>query len=208
MSTVRAFVNIDSAGSGGPLQIFQATPTSSWLLQMYARHAPHPTGATLYSDIFESKIIPSITDFTVMVENSNTPGLDMAWSDNGYVYHTEHDTPDVIIPGSLQHGMFVFWSCVYGSVDVINFSTSKHESTSKFDLRSGGMSKVFYVLYRPNNLHGIFLAGGDNVLALIKALVFDEQLPMHLEESSAMPACTCSFIEPVFKVFRSSNAWP
>ena len=46
----------------------------------------------------------SIRDFLLRIfrDHGNIPGLDIAFIENGYVYHTDQDTPDRIPDGSIQ----------------------------------------------------------------------------------------------------------
>ncbi len=88
--------------------MFQTAQGSSWLIDQYAHTAQHPSGASLYDDLFKLKLIPSTTDFVVIDKYGGIPGLDMAWGENGYVYHTLLDDVDQIIPGSVQYGMLLF----------------------------------------------------------------------------------------------------
>eukprot|EP00958_Prasinococcus_capsulatus_P002704 scaffold234_cov406-Prasinococcus_capsulatus_cf.AAC.7 len=42
---IRAFLNLESVGTGGPLLMFQVSPKASWLLEAYARAVSHPFGS-------------------------------------------------------------------------------------------------------------------------------------------------------------------
>jgi hypothetical protein len=98
---VRAFVNLEAVGSAGGAIVFQAS--HDWLLEAYARSAPHPYGTVIGQDLFQSGVIPSDTDFRVYRQEANLPGLDMALFQDGYAYHTALDRMDRLTPGSLQH---------------------------------------------------------------------------------------------------------
>ena len=103
LATVRAFVNLESAGPGGKAILFQAGPGNSWLTRAYARAAPHPYGSVYGQDIFQSGAIPSTTDFEVYRDGGGLRGLDVAFYRDGYAYHTALDRTDRIARGSLQH---------------------------------------------------------------------------------------------------------
>ncbi|GJN92127.1 hypothetical protein Rhopal_005157-T1 [Rhodotorula paludigena] len=99
-STVRAVINIEACGTDGKEIVFQAT--SPEMIQALAR-TPSPYATVIASEIFQTGLILSDTDFRQFVEYGNLTGLDMAIVQNSYRYHTTLDTVDAIEPGSLQH---------------------------------------------------------------------------------------------------------
>ncbi|XP_064624379.1 endoplasmic reticulum metallopeptidase 1-like [Lineus longissimus] len=101
---IRAFVNLDSAGSGGRELVFQTGPENPWLVKAYAEAAVYPYASIVGQEIFQSGFIPSDTDFRIYRDFGNIPGIDIAYINNGYVYHTEFDTADRIPKGCLQRG--------------------------------------------------------------------------------------------------------
>ncbi|XP_059412979.1 endoplasmic reticulum metallopeptidase 1-like [Carassius carassius] len=99
---VRAFVNLDAAGVGGNELVFQTGPENPWLAQAYARAAVHPFATVVGQDIFQSGLIPSDTDFRIFKDFGNIPGIDLAFIENGFIYHTKYDTPGRIHTDSIQ----------------------------------------------------------------------------------------------------------
>uniref|UniRef100_A0AAG5CWP0 FXNA-like protease n=1 Tax=Anopheles atroparvus TaxID=41427 RepID=A0AAG5CWP0_ANOAO len=99
---VRAFINLESAGSGGKELLFQSGPGHPWLIEAYSRAVPHPFGQTIGEEIFQLGLIPSGTDFAIFHEFGHIPGLDFAHIFNGYRYHTQYDSIAYLSPAVLQ----------------------------------------------------------------------------------------------------------
>ncbi|XP_042577106.1 endoplasmic reticulum metallopeptidase 1-like isoform X3 [Cyprinus carpio] len=99
---VRAFVNLEAAGVGGKELVFQTGPENPWLVQAYARAAVHPFATVVGQEIFQSGLIPSDTDFRIFRDFGNIPGIDLAFIENGFIYHTKYDTPGRIHTDSIQ----------------------------------------------------------------------------------------------------------
>ncbi|CAM4663254.1 unnamed protein product [Leuciscus chuanchicus] len=99
---VRAFVNLEAAGVGGKEVVFQTGPENPWLVQAYVRAAVHPFASVVGQEVFQSGVIPSDTDFRIYRDFGNIPGIDLAFIENGYIYHTKYDTPERIHIDSIQ----------------------------------------------------------------------------------------------------------
>ncbi|XP_075065388.1 endoplasmic reticulum metallopeptidase 1 [Mixophyes fleayi] len=99
---VCAFINLEAAGVGGKELVFQTGPENPWLVQAYAAAAVHPFASVVAQEVFQSGIIPSDTDFRIYRDFGNIPGIDLAFIENGYIYHTKYDTADRIHTDSIQ----------------------------------------------------------------------------------------------------------
>ena len=104
---VAAFANFEAMGVGGPHRAFRATVggSSSALLRLYAQGAPRPSGTVVASDVFSSGFIKSDTDFRVFRDDGDVPGIDLAFVERTYLYHTPRDTVRALVngrPGSMQ----------------------------------------------------------------------------------------------------------
>ncbi|XP_068032922.1 endoplasmic reticulum metallopeptidase 1 isoform X1 [Anomalospiza imberbis] len=100
--SIRAFINLEAAGVGGKELVFQTGPENPWLVQAYVVAAKHPFASVVAQEIFQSGIIPADTDFRIYRDFGNVPGIDLAFIENGYIYHTEYDTSDRILTDSIQ----------------------------------------------------------------------------------------------------------
>ncbi|KAF4099004.1 endoplasmic reticulum metallopeptidase 1 isoform X2 [Onychostoma macrolepis] len=99
---VRAFINLEAAGVGGKEVVFQTGPENPWLVQAYVRAAVHPFASVVGQEVFQSGVIPSDTDFRIYRDFGNIPGIDLAFIENGFIYHTKYDTPERIHTDSIQ----------------------------------------------------------------------------------------------------------
>ncbi|XP_067399139.1 endoplasmic reticulum metallopeptidase 1 [Emydura macquarii macquarii] len=100
--SIRAFINLEAAGVGGKELVFQTGPENPWLVQAYVFAAKHPFASVVAQEVFQSGIIPADTDFRIYRDFGNIPGIDLAFIENGYIYHTKYDTPDRILTDSIQ----------------------------------------------------------------------------------------------------------
>lgn len=98
---IKAFINLEAAGSGGKETLFQTGPGNTWLLNHY-KAVNRPFAQAVGEEIFQSGIIPSDTDFRIFRDFGNLAGMDFAHASKGYRYHTTFDSIDFLTQGVLQ----------------------------------------------------------------------------------------------------------
>jgi Peptidase family M28 len=100
---IRALINLESTGSGGREILFQSGPKHDWLIRMYNEAAVRPFAHVVAEELFSSGLIPSATDFQIFRDYGNVPGIDFAYVEDGWRYHTRYDSIDYITLESVQH---------------------------------------------------------------------------------------------------------
>jgi hypothetical protein len=98
-SNLKAYINVEAAGSDGAAVLFQTGPGNGWLTSAWARRAPHPRGGSFGIEVYRR--LPNDTDFTILARE-NIPGLNFAAVDDGYSYHTARDEPNRLSSDSLR----------------------------------------------------------------------------------------------------------
>lgn len=98
-ANLRAYVNVEAAGSDGSAVLFQTGPGNGWLTTAWSKGAPHPRGGSFGIEIYRR--LPNDTDFTILARN-NFPGLNFAAVDDGYSYHTARDAAERLTSRSLR----------------------------------------------------------------------------------------------------------
>lgn len=100
---VKAYINLESTGSGGREILFRTGPKHDWLVKKYRESVKRPFGQEIAEELFETGVIPSATDFQIFRDNGQIPGLDFAHIENGWRYHTNYDSIDYLSKEMLQH---------------------------------------------------------------------------------------------------------
>uniref|UniRef100_A0A0X3P5P2 Uncharacterized protein n=3 Tax=Schistocephalus solidus TaxID=70667 RepID=A0A0X3P5P2_SCHSO len=101
---VALFINLEGAGAGGKLLVFQSGPgmASSVLIDVYSKATHRPSAEVMAEEIFQFGLIPSDTDFRIFRDYGLIPGLDLAYVADGYSYHTRHDVQERISAACLR----------------------------------------------------------------------------------------------------------
>ncbi|XP_043402161.1 endoplasmic reticulum metallopeptidase 1 isoform X3 [Chelonia mydas] len=136
--SIRAFINLEAAGVGGKELVFQTGPENPWLVQAYVFAAKHPFASVVAQEVFQSGIIPADTDFRIYRDFGNIPGIDLAFIENGYIYHTKYDTPDRILTDSIQRA----GDNILG---MLKYLATSDKLAKSFDYRHGNV--VFFDVF-------------------------------------------------------------
>jgi len=87
-------------GHSGRAFLFQRGQAA--LLEAYQK-APYPLSTVTATEVFNTGVLVSDTDYRQFVQYGQVLGLDLAYYQDGYKYHTMRDIYDGIAPGSIQH---------------------------------------------------------------------------------------------------------
>jgi hypothetical protein len=98
-ANLKAYINVEAAGSDGAAVLFQTGPGNGWLTRAWARRTPHPRGGSFGIEVYRR--LPNDTDFTILARDS-IPGLNFAAVDDGYSYHTARDEARRLTSTSLR----------------------------------------------------------------------------------------------------------
>jgi len=95
---VKAYLNVEAAGSAGAPMLFESGPDAAPLLQAWTR-TPQPRGASFFLEIYRR--LPNDTDFSI-VKTLNVPGLNFAAVGDNWAYHTSRDTAERLQQDTLR----------------------------------------------------------------------------------------------------------
>lgn len=98
-------INLEAIGSGGREMVFQCN--SGQVAEIYGKVAPYPLASVLAHELFKHFLYKvASTDWATFIKygkslhNRDVRGVDTAYVDNGYVYHTSFDKQEAV-PGKI-----------------------------------------------------------------------------------------------------------
>ncbi|HVG18162.1 MAG TPA: M28 family peptidase [Blastocatellia bacterium] len=100
LGDVGLVMNFEARGSGGPVVMFETSSGNGWLIDEFARAAPHPVASSLTYDIY--KLLPNDTDLTIF-KRAGLPGLNFAYIEGVTQYHTLLDSLENTDADTRQH---------------------------------------------------------------------------------------------------------
>jgi Peptidase family M28 len=99
-SDVGVVLNFEARGTGGQTAMFETSDRSADLVEAYGRSARRPTASSVIYALY--KQLPNDTDMTVF-KAAGMRGLNFAYADRVWHYHTADDDVAHLDPRSLQH---------------------------------------------------------------------------------------------------------
>lgn len=93
-------LNFEARGTRGPVFMFETSPGNGELLELLGRAAPYPLANSLTYGIYRR--LPNDTDLT-LTKAAGIRGLNFAFNDGYYDYHTVGDSTENLDPASVQH---------------------------------------------------------------------------------------------------------
>lgn len=93
-------LNVEARGSSGPAVMFETSEGNANLIDVFAG-VPHPVGSSIAVEIY--RLLSNDTDFTPFLAHDRFTGLNSAYIDGSFTYHTPLDRPGSMNKGSLQH---------------------------------------------------------------------------------------------------------
>ncbi|MEZ4300346.1 MAG: M20/M25/M40 family metallo-hydrolase [Polyangiaceae bacterium] len=97
---VGVVLNFEARGTSGQVAMFETSPDNGWLIDMFARNVERPVASSLIYTAY--KRLPNDTDLTIL-KQAGKQGLNFAFADSVFNYHTPGDTDSELDPRSLQH---------------------------------------------------------------------------------------------------------
>lgn len=97
---VAVVLNFEARGNTGQAAMFETSAGNGWLVEAFARASERPAASSVVYALY--KKLPNDTDLTIF-KKAGKQGLNFAFADRVWHYHTADDTADNLSPGSLQH---------------------------------------------------------------------------------------------------------
>lgn len=92
--------NFEARGTRGPVFLFETSEGNAPWIREVARAAPEPFANSLSYALYRR--LPNDTDLSIL-KAGGIPGLNFAFNQGFYNYHTAMDRPDRLSPASVQH---------------------------------------------------------------------------------------------------------
>lgn len=122
-------INFEARGTSGPsYMLMEVNKGNAALVQHFAEAEPDfPVSNSLMYSIY--KMLPNDTDLTVFREEGKIQGLNFAFIDNHFNYHTAKDNIANLSPTTLKHQGTYLMSMLnyFGNVDLRNLESSDDE---------------------------------------------------------------------------------
>lgn len=97
---ISILLSLEARGSAGQSAMIETNPENGWVMREFARADPHPSGSSLYYEIYQR--LPNDTDFSIY-KRAGVSGLNFAIAEGADVYHRTTDSIENLSLASLQH---------------------------------------------------------------------------------------------------------
>lgn len=97
---VAAVLNFEARGNAGQTAMFETSEKSAWLVELYGRAVARPVASSVIYSLY--KTLPNDTDLTV-TKAAGLRGLNFAFADHVWDYHTPRDSAENLDQRSVQH---------------------------------------------------------------------------------------------------------
>jgi len=114
IADVGVVLNVEARGTSGPSIMFETGADNGWLMDLYAEGVSNPSANSCSVEIYRR--MPNDTDFSVF-RDRGLPGMNFAFIDEVYAYHTSIDDLQHIDLASLQHQGEQVLACLRGLDD-------------------------------------------------------------------------------------------
>ena len=100
LQRVAVVLNFEARGNGGQTAMFETSEKSAWLVELYGNAVSRPVASSVIYSLYRT--LPNDTDLTI-TKAAGLRGLNFAFADRVWNYHTPSDNADNLDRGSLQH---------------------------------------------------------------------------------------------------------
>lgn len=97
---VAAVLNFEARGNAGQTAMFETSEKSAWLVELYGRAVARPVASSVIYSLY--KTLPNDTDLTI-TKGAGLRGLNFAFADHVWDYHTPRDSAENLDQRSVQH---------------------------------------------------------------------------------------------------------
>lgn len=120
-------INFEARGTKGPSMMLAETNfgNENLIREFSKAKTNYPVSNSLMYSVY--KMLPNDTDLTAFREKKDIPGFNLAYIDDHFDYHTEHDNFKNFTPESLEHQASYMMPMLYhfSNTDLANFNTDK-----------------------------------------------------------------------------------
>jgi hypothetical protein len=93
-------LNFEARGTSGQTAMFETSERSAWLVELYGRSAARPVASSVIYSLY--RMLPNDTDLT-LTKAAGIAGLNFAFADEDWNYHTSRDDLSHLDLRSVQH---------------------------------------------------------------------------------------------------------